>query len=162
MGVARRTPAPRPPLCIDRVRLPINIRSSSRVNRFESSHRGVAVESTSAFLRIHSHRLRRSTRARSPSVASFRGLSVRPVRPFRPHRRRWSSPFLVSSSPRFLLLLLPLPLASFSSPGRARCRDIAIFILSFAFQQCERNIHRISPWPDSRATNRGYMARCDL
>jgi len=45
-GVARRTPAPRPPLCVDRVRLPINIRSSSRVNRFESSHRGVAVEST--------------------------------------------------------------------------------------------------------------------
>ena len=38
--VARRTPAPRPPLCVDRVRLPINIRSSSRVNRFESSHRG--------------------------------------------------------------------------------------------------------------------------
>ena len=48
MGVARRTPAPRPPLCVDRVRLPINIRSSSRVNRFESSHRGVAVESTNS------------------------------------------------------------------------------------------------------------------
>ena len=47
-GVARRTPAPRPPLCVDRVRLPNNIRSSSRVNRFESSHRGVAVESTNS------------------------------------------------------------------------------------------------------------------
>ena len=69
-----------------------------------------------AFLRIPSHRHRRSTRARSPSVASFRGLSVRPVRPFRPHRRRWSSPFLVSSSPRFLLLLL-LPSPRFRVPG---------------------------------------------
>ena len=65
----------------------------------------------------------------------FRGLSVRPVRPFRPHRRRWSSPFLVSSSPRFLLLVFPR-LASFSSPGRARCRDIGIFIRSFGWTRC--------------------------
>ena len=118
-GVARRTPAPRPPLCVDRVRLPINIRSSSRVNRFESSHRGVAVESTNS-PRVPlnpSHRHRRSTRARSPSVVSFRGLSVRPVRPFRPHRRRWSSPFLVSSSPRFLLLVFLLASPRFRVPG---------------------------------------------
>ena len=47
----------------------------------------------------------------------FRGLSVRPVRPFRPHRRRWSSPFLASSSPRFLLLVFPLASPRFRVPG---------------------------------------------
>ena len=119
-GVARRTPAPRPPLCVDRVRLPINIRSSSRVNRFESSHRGVAVESTNSPrvpLNSFSSPSPLDARARSPSVVSFRGLSVRPVRPFRPHHRRWSSPFLVSSSPRFLLLVFLLASPRFRVPG---------------------------------------------
>ena len=119
-GVARRTPAPRPPLCVDRVRLPINIRSSSRVNRFESSHRGVAVESTNSPrvpLNSFSSPSPLDARARSPSVVSFRGLSVRPVRSFRPHHRRWSSPFLVSSSPRFLLLVFLLASPRFRVPG---------------------------------------------
>ena len=119
-GVARRTPAPRPPLCVDRVRLPINIRSSSRVNRFESSHRGVAVESTnSPRVPLNSFSSPSPLDARALAVCRlfFRGLSVRPVRPFRPHHRRWSSPFLVSSSPRFLLLVFLLASPRFRVPG---------------------------------------------
>ena len=41
---------PRPPLCVDRVRLPINIRSSSRVNRFESEESRSSRPTRRAFL----------------------------------------------------------------------------------------------------------------
>ena len=130
-GVARRTPAPRPPLCVDRVRLPINIRSSSRVNRFESSHRGVAVESTnSPRVPLNFLLIAIAARRARASVVSFRGLSVRPVRPFRPHRRRWSSPFLVSSSPASSSSFSPSPRLGFESRARSlsRHRDFHSFV----------------------------------
>jgi hypothetical protein len=136
-GVARRTPAPRPPLCVDRVRLPINIRSSSRVNRFESSHRGVAVEST------NSPRVPLNSFS-SPSPLDARALAVCRLfsRAFRSSRSSVpsASPSVVFPVPR--VVLPPLPprfpprLASFSSPGRARCRDIGIFIRSFGWTRC--------------------------
>ena len=138
MGVARRTPAPRPPLCVDRVRLPINIRSSSRVNRFESSHRGVAVESTSA-PRVPLNSFS------SPSPLDARALAVCRLfsRAFRSSRSSVpsASPSVVFPVPRVVLPPLPPPrfpprLASFSSPGRARCRDIAMFIRSFGWTRC--------------------------
>ena len=118
--------------------------STARVCRSTSVRRHASIDSNHpieesqssrparrAFLRIPSHRHRRSTRARSPSVVSFRGLSVRPVRPFRPHRRRWSSPFLVSSSPRFLLLVFPLASPRFRVPrarSLSRHRDVHSFV----------------------------------
>ena len=138
MGVARRTPAPRPPLCVDRVRLPINIRSSSRVNRFESSHRGVAVEST------NSPRVPLNSFS-SPSPLDARALAVCRLfsRAFRSSRSSVpsASPSVVFPVPRVVLPPLPPPrfpprLASVSSPGRARCRDIAIFIRSFGWTRC--------------------------
>ena len=138
MGVARRTPAPRPPLCVDRVRLPINIRSSSRVNRFESPHRGVAVESTNAprsfeFLLIAIA----ARRARARRLSSFFSRAFRSSRSSVPS----ASPTVVFPVPRVVLPPLPPPrfpprLASVSSPGRARCRDIAIFIRSFGWTRC--------------------------
>jgi hypothetical protein len=43
----------------------------------------------------------------------------------------------VSSSPRFLLLVFLLASPRFRvPPGRARCRDIAIFIRSFGWTRC--------------------------
>ena len=137
-GVARRTPAPRPPLCVDRVRLPINIRSSSRVNRFESSHRGVAVEST------NSPRVPLNSFS-SPSPLDARALAVCRLfsRAFRSSRSSVpsASPSVVFPVPRVVLPPLPPPrfpprLASVSSPGRARCRDIGIFIRSFGWTRC--------------------------
>ena len=106
MGVARRTPAPRPPLCVDRVRLPINIRSSSRVNRFESSHRGVAVESTSA-PRVPLNSFS------SPSPLDARALAVCRLfsRAFRSSRSSVpsASPSVVFPVPRVVLPPLPPP-----------------------------------------------------
>ena len=120
-GVARRTPAPRPPLCVDRVRLPINIRSSSRVNRFESSHRGVAVEST------NSPRVPLNSFS-SPSPLDARALAVCRLfsRAFRSSRSSVpsASPSVVFPVPRVVLPPLPPPrfpprLASVSSPPGA-------------------------------------------
>ena len=138
-GVARRTPAPRPPLCVDRVRLPINIRSSSRVNRFESSHRGVAVESTNSPrvpLNFFSSPSPLDARARAVCrLFFFAGF------PFVPFVR--SVRIAVGGLPRSSCRPPPLPpprfpprLASVSSPGRARCRDIGIFIRSFGWTRC--------------------------
>ena len=105
-GVARRTPAPRPPLCVDRVRLPINIRSSSRVNRFESSHRGVAVEST------NSPRVPLNSFS-SPSPLDARALAVCRLfsRAFRSSRSSVpsASPSVVFPVPRVVLPPLPPP-----------------------------------------------------
>ena len=75
----------------------------------------------------------RRARARrlSPLFAGF---------PFVPFVR--SVRIAVGGLPRFSCRPPPLPpppppsLASFSSPGRARCRDIAIFILSFGWTRC--------------------------
>ena len=68
--------------------------------------------------------------ARAPSVVSFRGLSVRPVRSFRPHRRRWSSPFLVSSSPASSSSFSSSPRLGFESRARSlsRHRDFHSFV----------------------------------
>ena len=114
-GVARRTPAPRPPLCVDRVRLPINIRSSSRVNRFESSHRGVAVEST------NSPRVPLNSFS-SPSPLDARALVVCRLffsRAFRSSRSSVpsASPSVVFPSPRVLLLVFLLASPRFRVPG---------------------------------------------
>ena len=137
-GVARRTPAPRPPLCVDRVRLPINIRSSSRVNRFESSHRGVAVESTnSPRVPLNSFSSPSPLDARALAVCRLFSRAFRSSRSFVPS----ASPSVVFPVPRVVLPPLPPPrfpprLASVSSPGRARCRDIGIFIRSFGWTRC--------------------------
>ena len=113
-GVARRTPAPRPPLCVDRVRLPINIRSSSRVNRFESSHRGVAVESTnSPRVPLNSFSSPSPLDARARRLSSlFAGF------PFVPFVR--SVRIAVGGLPRSSCRPPPASSSSFSSPTRFR------------------------------------------
>ena len=105
-GVARRTPAPRPPLCVDRVRLPINIRSSSRVNRFESSHRGVAVESTnSPRVPLNSFSSPSPLDARALAVCRLFSRAFRSSRSFVPS----ASPSVVFPVPRVVLPPLPPP-----------------------------------------------------
>ena len=118
--------------------LPINIRSSSLVNRFESSHRGVAVESTnSPRVPLNSFSSPSPLDARVLAVCRLFSRTFRSSRSFVPS----ASPSVVFPVPRVVLPPLPPPrfpprLASFSSPGRARCRDIAMFIRSFGWTRC--------------------------
>ena len=76
-------------------------------------------------------------RARARRLSSFFSRAFRSSRSSVPS----ASPSVVFPVPRVVLPPLPPPrfpprLASFSSPGRARCRDIAIFIRSFGWTRC--------------------------
>ena len=148
-GIERESSAPRAS-CGERPHRAHRFASTACVCRSTSVRRHASIDSNHpieesrssrptrrAFLWIPSQRHRRAPRARAPSVVSFRGLSVRPVRSFRPHHRRWSSPFLVSSSPASSSSIFLLASPRFRVPaGRARCRDIGIFIRSFGWTRC--------------------------